>query len=96
MQSPVASPLESLETPASTAHHMAHCWPNAAEHAASEQNVDRGVEELSTWVDPRSKLSGGPWEAQGEVVVRVLRSGGLQEEEDEGRGLRHVADAGYR
>ena len=57
--------------------------------AASEQNVDHGVEDLNTGIDWRSKSIGGPWESQEEVVVKILRSGGVEQEEEEGRGCRH-------
>ena len=49
-----------------------------------EQHFAHAVENPSIQIDRRSKLSGGPWEAQEEVVVKILRSGGLEEEEGGG------------
>ena len=49
-----------------------------------EQNFTRVLEKLSMQIGRRLKLSGGPWEAQEEVVVKILRSGALEEEEGGG------------
>ena len=40
-------------------------------------------------IDCRQKLSWGPWEAQEQVVVKILRSGGLEEEEEEEQKSSH-------
>ena len=76
------------------ARHLAHvdlCGAagQAGECATVEPIFPHAVQNPSMQIGRQSKLSGGPWEAQEEVVVKVLRSGG-PEERRRGRSGRRI------